>query len=100
MHEVAQNRQRLRHDLVRAAALHVHHEADAAGVVLVGRIIETLLCLTLFQIHSPFSFTAGGNPAPYLLVHRSAVHVFELTSGGLARIGEIRSSARENLEKT
>jgi hypothetical protein len=28
------------------------------------------------------------------------VHVFELTSGGLARIGEIRSSARENLEIT
>jgi hypothetical protein len=56
MHEVAQHGQRLRHDLVRAAALHVHHEADAAGVVLGGRIIEALLCLALFQIHSPFPF--------------------------------------------
>jgi hypothetical protein len=58
MHEVAQDGQRLRHDLVRAAALHVHHEADATGVVLGGRIIEALLCLTLFQIHSPFPFTS------------------------------------------
>src|SRR3989344_6561765 len=54
MHEVAQHRQRLRDDLVRTTALHARHEADAAGVVLTGRIVETLLCLALFQIHSPF----------------------------------------------
>jgi len=54
----------------------------------------------LSQIHSPFSFAAGGDPAPDILMRRSAVCVFELTSGGFARIGEIRSSARENLEKT
>jgi hypothetical protein len=41
--EVAEDLQRLLQDLVRLAALHVHHEADAAGVVLKPRIVEPLL---------------------------------------------------------
>jgi hypothetical protein len=40
--EVLEYLQRLAHDGVRAAALDVHHEANAAGVVLVGGVVESL----------------------------------------------------------
>jgi hypothetical protein len=41
--EVAQRRQPETEDLVAAAAVHVGHEADTAGVVLEPRVVETLL---------------------------------------------------------
>jgi hypothetical protein len=60
MHEIPENRQRVRNDLVRAAALDVHDKTDTAGVVFVSRVIKTLLRLALqFQFQSPYSFTAG-----------------------------------------
>ena len=40
--EVDQDLERLAHDRVRAPPLDVHDEADAAGVVLVARVVETL----------------------------------------------------------
>ena len=40
--EVLQHREGLAHDRVGLAALDVHHEADPAGVVLVGRVVEAL----------------------------------------------------------
>ena len=43
MVEVFENLDRLAQDLVRRAALHVHDEADAAGVVLKPRVVEALL---------------------------------------------------------
>ena len=42
MLEVDQDAQRLAHDVVRAASLHVDDEADAAGVVFGARIVQTL----------------------------------------------------------
>ena len=43
MLEIDQDPQRLAHDVVRAASLDVDDEADAAGVVLGARIVETLI---------------------------------------------------------
>jgi hypothetical protein len=40
--QVLQNLERLGDNPMRLAALDVHHEADATGVVLVGRVIEPL----------------------------------------------------------
>ena len=40
--EIDQDAQRLAHDVVRAVSLHVDDEADAAGVVLGARIVQTL----------------------------------------------------------
>ena len=40
--EVLEHREGLAHDRVGLSPLDVHHEADAAGVVLVGRIVEAL----------------------------------------------------------
>src|SRR5262249_47543951 len=40
--QVAEDLQRVRHDFVRFAALHVDHEADAAGLVLEEWIVKTL----------------------------------------------------------
>ncbi len=42
MLEIDQHLQRLAHDVVRARALHVHDEADAAGVVFRARVVQTL----------------------------------------------------------
>ena len=42
MLEVDEDAQRLPHDVVRAASLHMHDEADAAGIVFGGRIVQTL----------------------------------------------------------
>ncbi len=42
MVEVDQDLQALFEDVVRLAVLHVGHEADAAGIVLVGGIVEPL----------------------------------------------------------
>src|SRR6266545_3924545 len=42
VHQVLQHRQGLAYDRVGLSALDVHHEADAAGVVLVGGVVETL----------------------------------------------------------
>ena len=42
MIEVLQNLQRIRHDLVRFFPLHMADKADAAGVMLIARIVETL----------------------------------------------------------
>ena len=42
MLEVDEDLQRLAHDVVRALALHVDDEADAAGVVLGARVVQTL----------------------------------------------------------
>ena len=43
MIEIGEDLQALLQDLVRFAALDVHHEADAAGVVLERRVVKTLL---------------------------------------------------------
>src|SRR6058998_294056 len=40
--QVLQHGERLADDRMRLSALDVHHEADPAGIVLVGRIVETL----------------------------------------------------------
>jgi hypothetical protein len=40
--EVLEHLQGLAHDGVRAPALDVHHEADAAGIVLVGGVVKAL----------------------------------------------------------
>jgi hypothetical protein len=40
--EVAQRPEAHAHDVVAAPALHVHHEGDAAGVVLEGGVVEAL----------------------------------------------------------
>ena len=42
MRQVVEHLQSLLHDIVRALALDVDHEADAAGVVLVRGIVEAL----------------------------------------------------------
>ena len=42
MLEIDEDLQRLAHDVVRALSLHVDDEADAAGVVLGARIVQTL----------------------------------------------------------
>ena len=40
--EVLEHLEGLGHDGVRPSPLHVHHEADAAGIVLVARVVEPL----------------------------------------------------------
>ncbi len=42
MREINQNLDALLHDLVRLSAVQIHHEAHAAGVVLVTRMIQSL----------------------------------------------------------
>ena len=42
MFQIDQDVQRLAHDVVRALALHVHDEPDAAGVAFVPRVVQTL----------------------------------------------------------
>ena len=42
MGEVNQDFQPAPHNLVRALAVDIHHKADAAGVMLVRRIVKTL----------------------------------------------------------
>jgi hypothetical protein len=99
MHEVPENRQRVRNDLVRAAALDVHDKTDTAGVVFVCRVIETLLRLVmLFQFVHRF-LSPLATPSRRDFPHRS-VFVFSLASEGLAQIRGIRSFARENHGKS
>ena len=60
VHEISQNCQCVRDDLVRAATFDIHHEADTTSIVLMDRVVEALLRLImLFQIRSPISFIAG-----------------------------------------
>ena len=40
--EILEHLEGLGHDGVRPSPLHVHHEADAAGIVLVARVVEPL----------------------------------------------------------
>src|SRR5262245_16392543 len=44
MRQIVEHLQALEHDLVRALALDIDHKSDAAGVVFVLRIVQTL-CL-------------------------------------------------------
>jgi hypothetical protein len=99
MHEVPENRQRVRDDPVRAATLDVHDKPDTASVVFICRVIKTLLRLAkLFQFRSPLSFTAGDVvPAQFPAPLRVRI---SLSSEGFAQIRGIRSFARKNPGKS
>ena len=76
VHEIPQDGQRVRDDLVRPATLDVHYEADAASIVLVTWVVQPLMCMViLFQIHSPISFVAGG-PLRHLYCRTDQLCVF------------------------
>jgi hypothetical protein len=102
MHEVPEYRQRVRHDSMRTTTLYIHDETDAAGVVLISRVIKTLLhvLVTLFQfrlpVHLPLAVIFSTNP---LCMRRSTECIFCARRRTLPHFKEYGSFATGTFEK-
>ena len=89
--QVAQNLQSVGDDLVRLAAVHIDHEAHAAGVVLEERIVEPLLGR---RAGGTARQGAGGGGGQGSFATVALVHVVEVRQAARAKKGPFSSFAR------